>query len=384
MTTSASDNERGAVLALMACAFALSLNTNLLGALLPFVNEPLAISGNRGSLLVAAGGFGTALGALLVAGWSRRHGRRRVLVASLVAFVAVSMAHALAASFWPFLILRALAGLMVGIAYAAASAAAADLAPYERRGAVMGRFNAGMFLAIPIGLSVTVLLASRGHWSWVFAVQSAVGAAAAWLSWRFVPDGVEGAPTQRMAVLRRRGVAAGLLATMLHVGSFFTAVQLATSWLDETGLVPKQQQIWVWVGLGLLSVIGSAGLARLSDRVGKRVFVLVSSAVLVVCFVLLAREPGPLVLAVVAGVLAVAAAARTGPLQALLSGLVPAERLASLMGLRSFCMQLGVGLFALGAASISANLGFRGVLFLAAGCQLISYLAIRFGVHEPQ
>ena len=52
-------------------------------------------------------------------------------------------------------------------------------------------------------------------------------------------------------------------------------------------------QIWVWVGLGLLSVVGSALFGRVSDRVGKRMFVLITSAILVVCFLALSRGPSP-------------------------------------------------------------------------------------------
>jgi hypothetical protein len=61
---------------------------------------------------------------------------------------------------------------------------------------------------------------------------------------------------------------------------------------------------------------------------------------------------------------------------------VPADRLASVMGLRGFAMQLGVALFAVAAAPVTVELGFRGVLMLAAGCQFASYAAIRFGVRE--
>ncbi len=371
------------MLALAATAFALNLNTNVLGALLPFVRAELGIDGDGGALLVAAAGFGSAAGALLVGPLSARWGRRRALEAGLVVFVASSAGHVVAASFWPFLALRTLSGLAVGLAYAAASACAADLAPYARRGAVMGRFNAGLFLAIPVGLPLTVLLAVAGHWTWIFAVQALVGLGAGLATRRFVPgDGTAG-PAAGLSPLRNAGVVPGLVATMLHVGSFFTVVQLATAWLDDTGLVAKERQMWVWVGLGALSVAGSAGFARLSDRVGKRLFVLATSAVLVGCFLLLARGPSPGVLLVVACVLALAAAARTGPLQALLSGLVPAGRLGALLGLRGFRVQRGVGTFALGAGALPAELGFEGVLVLAAGCQFLSYLAIRLGVHEP-
>ena len=84
----------------------------------------------------------------------------------------------------------------------------------------------------------------------------------------------------------------------------------------------------------------------------------------------------------VGALLAGSAAARTGPLQALVSGLVPSQQLATLMGLRGCVMHLGVVGFALGAKPVASELGFRGVLLMAAGCQLLSYVSIRFGVRE--
>lgn len=372
------------MIALAATAFVLSLNTNVLAAVMPFVGADIELDEDRRALLVAAAGFGSAFGALLAVALSRRHANRALLGSSLPAFVALSALHLLARSFWPLFALRALSSATVGIAYAAASAAVADLTPYARRGALMGRFNAGMFLAVPVGLPLSVVLARYGHWSWIFAVQALAGVAALVMTRRHVPLAAPSRPTGSwLGVLRDGGVLAVLFATMLHVGSFFTVVQLAGAWLDDEHVVPKGQQVWLWAGLGVLSVVGSASIARLSDRVGKRAFVLVTSAILAGCFLMLAREPGPAALLATGCLLAIAAAARTGPLQALLSGFVPSPQLGALMGLRGFCMQLGVGGFALGAAEAGSRFGFRGVLMLAAGCQVLSYLAIRFGVREP-
>jgi predicted MFS family arabinose efflux permease len=373
-----------AVAALAMSAFVLNLNSNVMGALLPFVRGEFGFGDDGGAMLLAAAGAGSAVGALVVADAGRRLGRRAVLGGSLAVFVAASVAHLLVHSYWPLLVARALSGFASGLAYAAASAAAADLAPYERRAAVMGRFNAGMFLAIPVGLPLTVWLASLGWWPATFALQAAVGVAALALTVRCVPP-LPPAPTaRRLPLLANGGVLAVLIATTLHVGSFFTVVQLATSWLDDEGIVAKEDQVWLWVGLGALSVLGSAGFGKLADRVGKRRFVLVTSGALVVCFFVLSRSWGADYLLPVGCLLAVAAAARTGPLQALVSGLVPSEQLGALMGLRGFCMQLGVFLFAVGASGLTERMGFRGVLLLGAGCQLGSYLAIRLGVREPR
>ncbi|MCA8975485.1 MAG: MFS transporter [Planctomycetes bacterium] len=373
--------ERMAVLALTAAAFALNLNVNVLGALLPFLRDLAVVDGDGAFVLVMASAFGTAAGSLLVGPIVRRLGRKPALLFGLLLFAAASLLHLLADTAAVLAVLRAVTGFAAGFAYATASALAAEVSPYSRRGAAMGWFSAGMFLAVPIGMPLTVWLASAGSWRSIFAVQAAVGAVALGFSWRVVPAIAQAPVRVRFRdVLGDRQVVAGLGATMLHVGSFFTTVQLATTWLDETGRVAKEDQLWLWVGMGLLSVIGSASLGRLSDRLGKRFFVLSCSVVLVLCFGLLAGEPGPHVMLVVAAALAIAAAARTGPLQALVSGLVEAHQMPALMGLRSALMQFGIGIFALVAQRLPAEFGFGGVLWFAAGCQALSYFAIRFGV----
>jgi predicted MFS family arabinose efflux permease len=48
--------------------------------------------------------------------------------------------------------------------------------PYQRRGAAMGRFNAGMFLAIPIGMPLSVWLATARLVAGIFVVQALVAA----------------------------------------------------------------------------------------------------------------------------------------------------------------------------------------------------------------
>lgn len=373
--------ERLAIAALALAAFALNLNTNVLGALLPFVGGDLGLQPGDDGLLIVAAAVGSALGALVGGPLADRYGRRRALLWGLLGFAIASALHLPARTFAPFLVVRALAGAAVGVAYAAASASVAEIVPYERRGAAMGRFTAGMFLAYPIGLPLSVAMARAGWWRGVFVLQTALALLGVWWAARAVPNSPPrtGAPLS-LRPLVRGPVAAGLLATMLHVGSFFTTIQLAGAWLDTTGQVPKEQQIWLWVGLGLASVFGSAWLGRSADRFGKRTFVLATSVVLVGCFVALSREPGAWALLAVGLVLAVTAAARTGPLQALVSGLVPPEHLAAVMGLRGFVMQIGVALFASVAGLVDKRLGFQGVLMLGAGCQMLSYVAIRFGV----
>ena len=375
--------ERLAVMALAVAAFALNLNVNVLGALLPFLVDDLELGGSDKALLIAVSALGTALGSLAVKVVADRFGRRQTLLGGLVGFTAASLLHLLVESVAALMALRAVTGLFAGLSYSAASALAAEVSPYARRGAAMGWFTAGMFLAVPVGMPLAVWFASVGSWQMIFAVQAAVGLMACLFAVWAVPDlAAEPRSARWREVIGSGQVRAGLVATMLHVGSFFTVVQLATSWLDDTGRVAKEQQIWVWIGLGLLSVVGSAAFGRFSDRIGKRLFVLLCSVMLVGCFSWLAVGPGPYPMLACAVLLALVAAARTGPLQALISGLVERHQLPALMGLRSAVMQFGVFVCAMIAAPIVSGLGFTGVLWFAVACQALSFVMIWRGVHE--
>jgi predicted MFS family arabinose efflux permease len=383
VATGPAPKETTAILALASVAFALNLNTNVLAALLPFVREALGLVDFDGPRLIAAAAFGSALGALAFGFVARSVGRRRTLLVSSAVFVVTSLLHAVPGPFGWLLGLRAVSGCAVGLAYAAASALSAEIVPYPRRGAAMGRFNAGMFLAIPVGMPLSVLLARLGFWPGIFVVQGVVAALGWWWAYRTVPAGERDAGAIAFGrVLRNRGALGGLLATGLHVGSFFTTVQLATSWLEQSGLLAKQDQMPLWVGFGLVSVVGTASLGRLSDVIGKRSFTMLTSAVLAAGFFGIAREVPIAVLVTVGAVLAAVAAARTGPLQALVSGQVPAQDLGVLMGLRGFVMQAGVGAFALTAALPEQRGGFLAVLWYAAAWQAASFLAIRLLVRE--
>ena len=108
---------------------------------------------------------------------------------------------------------------------------------------------------------------------------------------------------------------------------------------------------------------------------------MLTSTLLIACFLLIVRADTLATLAPLGIALALISSARTGPLQALTSGLVPSYQLATLMGVRAFMMQFGVFAFAQ-LVPTEGEGWFQSVLYAAAGCQLVSYLAIRFFVRE--
>jgi predicted MFS family arabinose efflux permease len=336
-----------AILALGSGAFVMALNANVMAALLPYLRELPEMAGEDFGNLVGAAGLAGAIGAFLLGPLVDWYGRRPPMVIGMVVFSLASFAHVFATSFDQLMWARAATGFAGGVVYASASAAVADLVPYERRGKAMGLFTAGMFLGLPVGLPLAGVFANYGHWEWVYIVQGVIALFAMFAMRAYLPVGLGKGKAffENLPKLATKDVFGALGSVLLYVGSFFTAVQFAGGWLDDSGLLIKKNQWAVWVVLGLCAAGGSLFLARIGDRIGKRNWTNITCVVVAGCLFALSFVDSMIGLLVVGIPLAVVSAARTGPFQALISELVPSDTRGTLMGIRSAAVNLGTGLF---------------------------------------
>lgn len=376
--------ERWVVLALTLGAFAMALNSQVLAALLPFLEPEVAPDKAAKGTLAATAGFAGALGAFLLGPWVDRVGRRPPMVIGMIVFTIASLLHCSATSPTALLAARAVAGFAVGVAYTGASAAVADIVPSHRLGAAMGVFNAGIFLATPIGLPLANRFAVLGHWRWIFAAQAVLGLVTVIVFVSMLPAGLgrSGRSTSQLRLLRQPMVVPTLLSVLLAAGGFFAFVQFVGQWLHEAAIVPRQQQAWLWIGLGLASAIGSIALGRVTDRMGKRAFVLVTTGGLVCLLGLMALVHDLTTLLAVGLPMTVVAAARTSAFQALAADIVAPAMRGTLMGARSAAVQLGQGVFLTTGGALYEARGFTGFLWLSVGAVALSYVLIRLFVRD--
>jgi predicted MFS family arabinose efflux permease len=282
------------------------------------------------------------------------------------------------------MLVRAVSGFAAGIVFTSSSAAIADLVPYQRRGAAMGLLTASIFLAIPIGMPAAVALADAGNWRGIFVVQVATGIASFVSMARALPAGLGrgGAAVSQWRVLREPMIAPALLSVLLYTGAFFAAVQFVGTWLDAGGILPRARQGYLWVGLGLASAAGSAVLGGVADKVGKRRFVLVTTAAMAICFLLLARASGVVGLVALGLPIAVISASRSAALLALISELVEPRMRGTLMGIRAAAVNLGMGAFASVGGLVYEAYGYERFLQVGAAVMAIAYLLVRAFVRE--
>lgn len=383
--------ERLAIGSLALAAFVVAVNINLVGALMPFlVADPLyaalgevGATKSAGSLLWTTS-VAAAVASVLLGPMVDRVGRRGPMLVGGTLLVLAMAAHLVASSHLQLLCLRAASGFGGGLVFLAASAAVADLVPYGRRAAAMGVFSMGMFLALPLGPAIALWIASAGPESWrvAFGWLAVPGVLALVGFVRFLPAGL-GRSDQIVSpaqVLRSPFVLPALLSVLLYTGAFFTAVQLAPSWLDRSGILAKERQAFLWIVLGVSTAAGSVVLPRLADRWGKRVVVLATSGGVGLCLVLLRRVDSLAGLWMVGIPLTLLAAARTPSLQALMSEIVASHQRGTLMGLRAVAVNVGNAAFFAAATSIYAERDYASVLLVCVGGVVAAYLLVSWFV----
>jgi predicted MFS family arabinose efflux permease len=363
----------------------MSLNANVLAALNPYLQADLGLGDDQlGGIAGAAGLAGTA-GALLLGPMVDRIGRRPPLLWGTALFLIASCGYLVADSYPALIAVRLVTGFVAGIVLTSASSAVADLIPYERRGLAMGIVTAGILLAVPVGMPIAIALAEAGWWRGIFVVQ--IGASLLTLgalALTLEPGlGRGGRRVRQIEVLRSPAVLAALGSIALYNGAFFATMQFLGKWLDEVGILARGNQAWMWITLGLVSALGGAVLGGVSDRIGKRRFVLIATAVVAVGLVLLSRIDALTALIVVGVPVGVVSASRSGALLALVSELVPADARGTLMGVRTAAVNLGTGTFPWLAGYVYQEAGFPLFLHIAAGSMFAAWLLVRVGVPEP-
>ncbi|MGA0869052.1 MAG: MFS transporter, partial [Planctomycetota bacterium] len=300
------------------------------------------------------------------------------LVASLGYFIADSFATLIA--------IRSATGFAAGVVLTSASSAVADLIPYERRGFAMGIVTGAILLAVPLGMPVALEFAEAGHWRGIFAVQVAASAVTMVALVRVLPEGLGrgGRTESQWEVLRHPGVLAALGSMFLYNGAFFASMQFLGTWLDEVGILAKSAQGGMWITLGLVSAVGGMGLTKVADKIGKRAFVLLATAIVGGGLVLLARVEDLPALVMVGVPVGIVSAARSGALLALVSELVPHGSRGTLMGVRTAAVTLGTGTFPWLAGEVFAASGFPVFLQVAGLSVAFAWVLVRFGVAEPR
>jgi sugar porter (SP) family MFS transporter len=305
--------------------FLFGYDTGIIGGALLFIKEDLQASSFEQQAIVGSLLVGAVVGAIAAGYLADRISRRRTTIVAGIAFVGGALWAALAQDVWSLVLARFVLGLGVGTASFVAPMYIAEIVPKKIRGGVVS-FNQ---LMVTIGILGAYIaswaLADLGeNWRWMFAIGAVPGLALA-IGMFFMPFSPrwlveQGREDEARDVLKRfrsddeveaeveeikqvageerrvRDLLARSVRPMLVVGlglaifqqvvGINTVIYYSPTILSFTGLEAKSA-ITQALFIGLTNVVFTVVAVLLLDRFGRRVFLLVGTACVLVSLVAL-------------------------------------------------------------------------------------------------
>ena len=342
--------------------------------------------GGSGSLLLTLGGFAIAylmrpLGALFFSHIGDRHGRRRMMLASVALMTAAMLATALLpthaaigpAAGWLLLLLRCVMGFSVGGEYTGVVAYLLEGAPVHRRGLVTSSASAasevGALFAVGISALTVSLLDGPDLDRWGWRIPFFVGAALAGSVWIARSTMLESPEFQRQQAAgtvpevpwrhalrhHRAGIARGFAISALGSITYYVGITYVPAFLTSAGALGEHMALWLSTAAAVVVIAVTPLVGWWSDRIGRRpvlIALCLGSAVLpATMFALMASGSparallGAVVLAGVAGGVSAVGAVATAEQfvgEARITGLAMGATMATAIfgGLTPFAAQL--------------------------------------------
>ena len=169
-----------ALYALFAAAFAIGTSEFVIAGILPPVASDLGISIPTAGLLVSVYALGVAVGGPVLALFTSRLSKKKLILTYVTIFTVGHVVCALAPDYGVLLALRFSIALVHGAFFGTAMVAGTSLVPENKRGAAVALMLAGLTVANIVGVPFGTWIGGALGWRWTFwavAILSAVALA---------------------------------------------------------------------------------------------------------------------------------------------------------------------------------------------------------------
>jgi predicted MFS family arabinose efflux permease len=349
--------------------FASSSQFLIIAPILPQLGDELNISDDQLGLLITSYALFLAFFAIVAGPISDRVGRRMVLLVGSGTMAVALLMHTLAFDFTSMLTVRALAGGSGGILTGACVAYIGDYFPSNKRGWANGWIATGSAAGQVLGIPLGSLMAGWFGFQSPFLFFSVFMMFAFLLILTQVPQPVVSRDLQRLTIRRSFddyfsllqnkntlmiAVAYGLLFLSFSVFIFYLPSFLTTL----CGFTGFELSLLFLIG-GVASVIGGPWAGKISDKVGRKNIILISSIGLFVTMIITSIYVDNFYKAYsMFFVFMLLTSARLGPFRALVSEATTADKRGKLMSLSIAIGQLGMAFGGIIAGILYTEFGF--------------------------
>ncbi|GIJ61836.1 MFS transporter [Virgisporangium aurantiacum] len=262
----------------------------MVAGVLPRIATSFDVSVQAAGQLVTVFALSYAVLSPVMAAFTARWPRKRVLLTGLAVLMVGNIATAVLPTFGLALASRVLAGLGAAMYTPTASGAAAALVPPEQRGRALAVVMAGLSGATALGAPIGTLIGHASNWR-ITTVFVAVLCALAFAGVAFLLPPVPGLPSvslrKRIAPIGDARVAFTLLTTVFLIAGLHTVyTYISVSYDRATGGGGTALAILLCAN-GVAATVGNLGSGSLTDRFGSRRIINVALAVAAVDFALM-------------------------------------------------------------------------------------------------
>jgi predicted MFS family arabinose efflux permease len=275
--------------------FAIGTEGFMIAPLLPDLSRDLSVSIASAGQLVTVFALTYALSSPLLTAITGDIDRRRLLIASMLAFAAANFVAWSAHTYTGLLVARVLLAVAAGLYVPNANALGSAMVDVSRRGTALSIVTGGSSVAVALGVPLGALIGDRFGWRVNFAAVGALALIATAGLLAGLPRDIAGrlpvaSLRERRDVVRQPAVFVALLSTMLWATGAFTVYTYLASFLASgAGLTGSFVSIVLFTW-GVAAVIGLRLGGRLTDRFGYFSVIAASLSALVLAFLILSTS----------------------------------------------------------------------------------------------
>ena len=371
----------------VACLFAILFigvaDSQILSPLLPVIQSEIGKTSSEMGLLFTGYAVCAGLSVLIWGPFSDIFGRGNGLRCGLFLFSFGSVLSFLAAGFTSLLWGRIVTGMGASMLSLNTISYAADYFPYRKRGWAMGAIFSSYFAALIFGVPLGAWVGDIFGWNAVFGVMGGL-AFSVLLSTRYImPKSSFNRDLQNrtqfltfvyryIGFLRGRNTLGALVCSFFASAGMMGFISFLGKWLYDSFSVSSSKVGLVFLVFGAAAALTSPIAGTIADKIGKRLQFIISSFILALALFFLPLQSWGALLFALFFCISVCAAFRQGPLEAVLSEIVPSAFRGMFIALKNSFSQLGIGLATLFSGVLFEREGYWAVCFLSAAAHLLA------------
>ena len=226
-----------ALWALTISAFGIGTTELVIVGLLPTIAKDMGISISYTGLLVTLYALGVAIGGPVLTALTSRIKRKRLLLATMVLFIAGNAMATIAPNFYVLVIARILSGFAHGVFFAIGATIAGNLVAPDKRASAISMMFAGLTIAMVTGVPLGTFIGQHFGWRATFIGVTALGVIGFIANLILLPANIPASrPLQlkdQLKVLKNKRILLVLAITALAFAGTFTTFTYLASLLEK-------------------------------------------------------------------------------------------------------------------------------------------------------